>query len=711
MPTNSRNPLSLLLELVLEKHGHLLNHSKDCDHLALVLTRTTGEVISGSTIKRLLGFIQYTSKPNKYTLNLLAKFIGFRDYATFLEVQYGHGTTEDSANFTNRTLSFLKSKFLHTNSYLFPVDGIKLLNDFILTDKKALGLIAEGGNGKTQLLATFVETSAAQNKTLFLEASELKKHIINTSLSNWISSFTNEIDLLIVDGLDETAYKFEEIQVLFNEILRFISTDESNLKLILSMRPFTWLKVSGLIKSEEQKLKWSNPINPLLDILEACNLPLLDRKTIQTKFPNAPNTIIELIRRPFFYSIYSHVPNHQIANDWDLLVSFFNLTLWNTAHVFEKNQFIEKFLQVTKNGELGNTVSRADLEELLIRYKKAFLNLNTFNILSEIKEVNKFGRYQSHFRFGHAYYFDFFILSTILENTDGNILLAGQHIINHYQNEQRISLLKLLMSYGCSNCDSALGSFFDLPLDELERRPILIHLSEMVYKNEHYQREIAPKFVQTESGRKHYIERFIDIDKLNGYYGDLIKQYLELVSHPQDLLFGNCLIYFQAFLDNDRTQCDFYYQKMKAIDISKVHIHPFVIGRRFMTFMLQDFLQTGDYSSVLISDIEHALAEKRRENDSDLPVHFAGIEYNILHAEYLTKKYVFTEKIIESWISEYPDRYKDGSKKMYLGQLFISAFRYRSNHIKLNEAEFESLDTIYPEQELYQKYRSMLKLE
>ncbi len=61
-------------------YGHEIRYPKDCDALALDITLKTGCTISPSTMKRLFGFIKTDSKPNQYTLDTIAIYIGYKSW-------------------------------------------------------------------------------------------------------------------------------------------------------------------------------------------------------------------------------------------------------------------------------------------------------------------------------------------------------------------------------------------------------------------------------------------------------------------------------------------------------------------------------------------------------------------------------------------------------------------------------------------------------
>jgi len=72
--------------------GKPILYSKDCEVLAKSIEKVCGERIGITTIKRLFGFASGTTQPRLYTLNLLAQYIGYKNWETLVS------EIEDSKN-------------------------------------------------------------------------------------------------------------------------------------------------------------------------------------------------------------------------------------------------------------------------------------------------------------------------------------------------------------------------------------------------------------------------------------------------------------------------------------------------------------------------------------------------------------------------------------------------------------------------------------
>ena len=309
--------------------------------------------------------------------------------------------------------------------------------------------------------------------------------------------------------------------------------------------------------------------------------------------------------------------------------------------------FFEEILTQTNFGKNASTVNRKSIEHLIVRYKKAHLELLTFNILSEEKTVNKYGTFTATYSFGHETYLDFIILTHLIEKHDGYSQKLVEYINATYESERKLSLLKLAVSFALHNESVLIATFFNLELSEIERQTIMIHIANQIRSKVELQKHILPLFVQQASGRKYFIERWIDEEYLDGFYGKALKDYLKIVDNPQDILFACSLLYYNAYLQNDANNCKKYNNKLLKVNVTNEGIHPFVIGRRYMTLLLEEYRLNGKYPKQLLKEVEHYLNANLTEAKTDLPVHFSGFEHNILHAEFLTQEYVFTPQILK----------------------------------------------------------------
>ena len=81
--------LQMLLRAVEEKYGRPLRSTNDFNALSAIISYECREVLSASTLKRLWGYVSLRTTPRGSTLDILARFVGYRDFADFRMTLYG----------------------------------------------------------------------------------------------------------------------------------------------------------------------------------------------------------------------------------------------------------------------------------------------------------------------------------------------------------------------------------------------------------------------------------------------------------------------------------------------------------------------------------------------------------------------------------------------------------------------------------------------
>ena len=77
--------LNYLLAQVEKHYGRRIATTTDFEALSVYIEHETGELLSASTLKRLCGYVGSHPSPRNATLDILCRFIGFRDFGAFKE--------------------------------------------------------------------------------------------------------------------------------------------------------------------------------------------------------------------------------------------------------------------------------------------------------------------------------------------------------------------------------------------------------------------------------------------------------------------------------------------------------------------------------------------------------------------------------------------------------------------------------------------------
>ena len=77
--------LQYLLTKVEEKFGRQIATTTQFEVLSVVIENSIGELVSCSTLKRLWGYMSLKPVPRRSTLDILSRYVGYKDFAAFCE--------------------------------------------------------------------------------------------------------------------------------------------------------------------------------------------------------------------------------------------------------------------------------------------------------------------------------------------------------------------------------------------------------------------------------------------------------------------------------------------------------------------------------------------------------------------------------------------------------------------------------------------------
>lgn len=83
--------IHVLLMQVESRFGNI-TRSSDFSSLSDEIENATRELLSPSTLKRLWGYVNYMSSPRIYTLDVLSRYIGYKDFGHFCEEIHNNPT-------------------------------------------------------------------------------------------------------------------------------------------------------------------------------------------------------------------------------------------------------------------------------------------------------------------------------------------------------------------------------------------------------------------------------------------------------------------------------------------------------------------------------------------------------------------------------------------------------------------------------------------
>lgn len=179
--------------------------------------------------------------------------------------------------------------------------------------------------------------------------------------------------------------------------------------------------------------------------------------------------------------------------------------------------------------------------------------------------------------------------------------------------------------------DFTFSRFVRQTINFLEYYPTLI---------DKFQRDIA----KTNNGQIFYFEQFINIDRLNSFYGDGLRYYLHEKKTIEAQLFGNYLLCFRYWLTMDYKDLHKHYNTLIQLDINK-KIQPATAACFYAAQLLHADVAGFDAEAILIKARQyHATVTLSKDNfASALKYYFTITQALLLTGQYEEAQFYIDE--------------------------------------------------------------------
>jgi hypothetical protein len=139
-------------------------------------------------------------------------------------------------------------------------------------------------------------------------------------------------------------------------------------------------------------------------------------------------------------------------------------------------------------------------------------------------------------------------------------------------NNYRDSVLKCLVSI-----------FEESPILEYEDKTLNCVVKQTIFflnRHPELSNKLQRALAKTKNGQDYYYEQFINIDRLNSFYGEGLLYYLAEKKTMEAQVFGHSILCLKSWLIGNNSKLDEHYTALIKNQISK-ESHPFLIGRYY----------------------------------------------------------------------------------------------------------------------------------
>lgn len=596
--------LQMLRTEVELKFGRKITYQKDCNSLSNNILDIQKEYISPATLRRLFGFLSTNSNPSRVTLDILSRYIGFKDWeefnlkgiknkpcAKFSSLEQWNIILENAKTISSNTIEHIRIKsgidFDKTVRRQFAKERLK---EFLNAKQSATAIIAPGGYGKSTLLALWYlklikKKKPTEDVFLFISAQMLDQFApTEVFIETWLmrllglkpdNSFLNDLIsekvkpqgklVIIVDALDEITSQGAKQEKIFKSLAdlagKFSKTP--SLKLILSTRLSTWKSFSSHIT--DRSAWYFTETNLFTN--DGANIPPLNFEEIQTILDNTLNTKYEsrtlvhemhpdlrnIIAYPYFLQLFIQVytpeTKHLLADQIAILGEFLKKQVYFSQYSDEK---IDILNQIIIQSEYGATyVLKDDIKriypihlKLSGNYYSAYEELYSYGIINEETQVDTFGGYIKHIKIANQQLMCMLVVQNLIRREQGvNQALFRWVDKNLVGIEIQGTVLGMIFKVAYKERLSAqLEKFFDLSDKSLNAAFSTPTIPSTLRTDKIMRNTLIPIYAKNKKAREFLFEKNIDFNHIADSYPKLINEYLIHSETEAEKLFANVIL-------------------------------------------------------------------------------------------------------------------------------------------------------------------------
>ncbi|MHA4843640.1 hypothetical protein ACX0G7_05735 [Flavitalea antarctica] len=147
--------------------------------------------------------------------------------------------------------------------------------------------------------------------------------------------------------------------------------------------------------------------------------------------------------------------------------------------------------------------------------------------------------------------------------------------------------------------------------------------------------DFQSQIAKTANGQFFYYEQSVNIDNLNGYYGEGLRYYLHERKDPQAQIFGHSLLCFRAWLSMRKDEVHKHCQELIQYNINET-IPPAVCGRYFASHLYQAEIYDYDLEPIMSAARDYYLDPKYAK---EIRQGFPYFEFVLAQTLILTQQY------------------------------------------------------------------------
>lgn len=377
-----------------------------------------------------------------------------------------------------------------------------------------------------------------------------------------------------------------------------------------------------------------------------------------------------LLRVPLMLKLsrqFQKAAHDQFPSELDLLLNYSLKVIFTGNQSLEKRLLISKLLESVDFGLAGSSPRKKEVFEVITQYKRAYSGLLKSGVLFEQKIPNKYGTFTTYIYFFHEIIFEFLLAQHFLIQAAETEAKVEEVLLHKYgKDELRLKVLLWVIRFKIKEGDIAFletviekilapYSPEDLNDSRIFREYLVIFRHEIIARPE-ILRKLAPIWAKAGLARKWFTEIFVNVSRINQYYGELLEAYLSHSETDNDRTFALSLLALRDFIRKDSRAFE---TRVTALNqIGELEVHPFPMARKIMVNLLYrkenpDQIATG-FDAPVLKTLGSSSLNEVFDSSMMAPREFPLHMFIVLQAAWLCKDVELVRRIQQYESSTYP---------------------------------------------------------
>lgn len=172
---------------------------------------------------------------------------------------------------------------------------------------------------------------------------------------------------------------------------------------------------------------------------------------------------------------------------------------------------------------------------------------------------------------------------------------------------------------------------------------------DFMQKNESLVYRFQKLIAKTKNGQQFYFEKFVNIDKLNSYYGEGLRYYLQERTDTNSQIFGHSLLAITAWFSKDNEAFEKHLNEVKNRKLQEP-CPVIILTRYYITLLLEGEMHNKDVSKIISRLYEcHEKIIARKDNFKSFPFFEYAMSFMLILTGHPNESLYYSEYALKNY--------------------------------------------------------------